>query len=177
VTDDLYAIPDRIWSKIYPEPNTGCWLWCGIRDRGGYGRVYLSPGREDKAHRQVWAAVHGSPVPNGAYVCHSCDNPPCVNPDHLWLGDARANRQDARGKGRIPVGDQHPSRRLPERRPRGARHWKARLTEAQVLEIRARYVPGHTARNRTTLADLAAEYGVGKSQIQNVVRRVQWTHL
>lgn len=73
---------------------SGCLEWAGCRDRDGYGR------RGNKqAHRVAYEAAFG-PIPPGMFVCHSCDNPPCVNPAHLWLGDNRANQHDAARKGR-----------------------------------------------------------------------------
>jgi HNH endonuclease len=75
-----------------------CWEWSGARDRYGYGKL-----RRDtvywKAHRLAWTLEHG-PIPDGMYVCHHCDNPPCVNPAHLFLGTSRDNQLDRVAKGR-----------------------------------------------------------------------------
>lgn len=79
-----------------------CWIWLKARNsKEGYGRVWCK-GELWHTHRLVWELVNG-PIPAGLYVCHKCDNPPCVNPDHLFLGGARENRMDAYSKGRVPL--------------------------------------------------------------------------
>jgi len=100
-------LKDRIESNSIPEPNTGCWLWLGATDRHGYGQVTLC--RTDRiklnlralqaAHRVSWLCTHG-PIPNGMCVLHKCDNPACVNLDHLWLGTLKDNSRDMVAKGR-----------------------------------------------------------------------------
>ena len=80
-----------------------CWLWEGCIDRRGYGRI----GRE-RAHRRMWQSCHG-PIPAGMFVCHTCDNPPCVRPDHLFLGTHTDNMRDmvSKGRGRTQRRDPH----------------------------------------------------------------------
>jgi hypothetical protein len=75
-----------------------CLLWTGPRRSDGYG-VFRYRGKRLKAHRVAYAVFNGA-IPDGAYVLHRCDTPPCVNPDHLWLGDAAANARDMVAKGR-----------------------------------------------------------------------------
>lgn len=80
---------------------SGCWEWTGYRDRDGYGKVRVRAIRSAPiaAHRIAYERAKG-PVPPGMFVCHACDNPPCCNPDHLWLGTNRENQNDAVAKGR-----------------------------------------------------------------------------
>jgi hypothetical protein len=93
------------------------------------------------------------------FVCHTCDVPSCVRPDHLWLGSPADNSRDMVAKGR-------------HRTSYGEEARKARLTEAQVREIRARYVPGSI-----TFVQLAKEYGVNHGTIQHVIHRRTWKHI
>lgn len=85
--------------KVEPEPNTGCWLWCGCYS-DDYGMMRpLGLAQPDKAHRIAYRLFVG-PITDGLYVCHHCDVTECVNPDHLFLGTAKDNAQDAMRKGR-----------------------------------------------------------------------------
>lgn len=93
---------DRFWSHVDPEPNSGCWLWSGAWNGKwnvcGYGRFNID-GVMRQAHR--WAYEHfRGPIPDGLFACHKCDTPPCVNPDHLFLGTAVDNMADMIRKGR-----------------------------------------------------------------------------
>lgn len=77
-----------------------CWEWRGRTHATGYG-VARYRGQTIGAHRVAWIIAHGdAPIPAGGFICHHCDNPPCVRPDHLYLGDRRTNAQDARSRGR-----------------------------------------------------------------------------
>lgn len=87
----------RIWDR-YTVTETGCWEYSGDRLPTGYGRL-MQDGRILLAHRVAWALTHGE-IADGLYVCHKCDNPPCMNPAHLFLGDVRENNRDRTLKGR-----------------------------------------------------------------------------
>lgn len=106
-------IPDADYISRHTEPelNTGCWLWSGgLGGRGGYGLARLR-GTPWRAHRLSWT-VHRGSIPDGLKVCHRCDTPSCVNPDHLFLGTHAENMADCSKKGRIRTGAK-PSDRVP----------------------------------------------------------------
>lgn len=142
-------------SRYEPEPMSGCWLWISSVTEDGYGRMWFS-GKEVRAHRHSWELVNGI-VPEGLVVMHKCDNPSCVNPDHLALGTVAENRADCVGK---------------RRQARGERQGLAKLTATQVLEIRTRFSAGETR-----ISSLAVDYAVSTFAIRCVVNRSCWRHL
>lgn len=91
-------IKDRLFELSTPEPNSGCWLWSGRANRRGYGVLYVR-GKNLFAHR-VSYEEHRGPIPPGLLVCHKCDNPPCINPDHLFVGTQSDNLTDMHRKKR-----------------------------------------------------------------------------
>lgn len=96
--------------RYMPEPNTGCFLWLGEVDKDGYGKLHVARTGTRVAHRIAWQRAHGK-IPCGALVCHRCDTPSCVNPNHLFLGSQRDNIRDAVRKGRMSSGDRHYKRK------------------------------------------------------------------
>jgi hypothetical protein len=135
-------------------------------------RVSMVNRKPKKAHRISWELAHG-PIPDGLFVCHRCDNPPCVNPAHLFLGTHADNMADAAAKGRTMSGDDHWVRKHPElawggrRTTRGA----CRLVDAQVLEIRRRRANGEG------VVPLGQAFGVSHATISDICRRRTWRHL
>lgn len=105
---------DRTWAKVRQGDPDECWPWQAALSSTGYGVAGWN-GSSTSAHRAIWMLTYGE-IPPGLMVCHACDNPPCCNPSHLFLGTQRENMQDAQRKGRIPTG-RTPSRRVkhPER--------------------------------------------------------------
>jgi hypothetical protein len=151
----LRAVPDR--------PADGCWLWTRCKGRQGYGYISVE-GRGRKAtHVSIYLKT-GEWPPKGMFVCHSCDNPPCVNPDHLWIGTCGDNARDMVAKGR----NVHPNGLPPDKQPRGTRHGSAKLTEDDVRAIRASSEP---------YLKMAAHYGVDECTIYNVRSRRKWKHI
>ncbi len=133
-----------------------CWAWTGARVGRGYGQIWFF-GRTQLAHR-ISFLLFRDEIPEGAFVLHSCDNPPCCNPAHLKLGSSLDNNRDMRSKGRAAriVGEKHP---------------RAKLTELRAIEILEGFRLG--ARQ----VDLAEEYGVSRHVIYDLVRGRSWPHL
>ena len=91
---------DRVIAELsIPVPGPGCWIWLGSCDERGYGYLRFN-GRNQRAHRASYETVNG-PIPSGLSICHKCDTPSCVNPDHLFAGTQRDNLRDASAKKRI----------------------------------------------------------------------------
>ena len=139
-----------------------CLVWTASRNRDGYGHRYWE-GRVQLAHRVAWQKANG-PIPDGLQVLHRCDNPPCVNPAHLWLGTPKDNAIDRDRKGRRDY-----SHLKHVRRSRGEERGNAKLTIRSVAAIRERYAAGGVRQ-----IDLAAEYGVSRSLVQAVVAGKVW---
>lgn len=161
----------RFWSKIsILEDEALCWEWRAFRNRDGYGR--LTYGAEDwLAHRLAWILTKGE-IPAGLGVLHRCDNPPCCNPSHLFLGDQLANAKDMKAKGRHSHGDTHHWHLRPETVRRGEGHSQGKLTEKAVIEIRLSYSTG-----RRTQQSLGDEFGVSREMIREVVLLRSWKHV
>ncbi len=163
--DHLPACPRSIQSRFWPQVQitTGCWEWTGLQDGYGYGSIYYL-GYMQKASRVSWQLTYGA-IPENTMVCHVCDNPLCVRPDHLFLGDHVTNAQDMASKGRQVF------QRRPERATRGEQHYSAKLTVDDIRAIRK------GRENGEELQVLADAYQVSKQSIWRVVHRVTWKHI
>lgn len=168
-------LAERFWENVdkngpvMPGMSTPCWIWAGYRKRSGYGEVLVGSRadgtrRREKAHRVGWNLVNG-PVPSGKMVLHHCDNRACIRADvdpavsHTFLGVHVENMADMRDKGRRSGKGSRP----------GESNGAARLTPAQVDEIRARYAAGGIAQRA-----LAGEFGISQTQVGRIVRGARW---
>ena len=158
----IYVL-DQFWSKVTKTPN--CWLWCGAKTYDGYGVIKLRQQRL-RTHRVSWELSFGQ-IPDGLFVLHRCDNPPCVRPDHLFLGTKQDNNRDAVSKGRWANGSDKPD----HRRKRGEDSPTAKLNDAQVKELR------HLHERGTSTRSLAIHFGVGIATVYRTIRRETWKHV
>lgn len=159
---------ERFWEKVSKSDN--CWTWIGHLDATGYGRFNAK--QSDRAHRYSYILHFGS-IPHGLLVCHKCDNPSCVNPDHLFVGTDKDNRDDCIAKGRhnAPTGDRNFRHRHPESL-RGENAPNAKLTAHQVRQIRSLYKPHVVMRK-----DLALKFNISRAQIDRIIEGSAWCHL
>jgi len=153
------ALVERFWSKVDRRGPDECWQWLASL-RKSYGQFGSLRNRwKAQAHRFAWEIVHG-PIQQGLFVLHRCDNPPCVNPDHLYLGTQGDNMRECTRKGRRQRGDQHWTRRRPEL-------FKTRLTPEKAAEIRAALVESKTS-------EVAKRFGVSWYVVHNVRTGRRW---
>lgn len=164
---------ELFWKRV--EKTETCWLWRGKLVGIGYGSFANGAKgnvTHHRAHRFAYALCVG-PIPPGMQVLHRCDVPACVRPDHLFLGTQLDNMHDKVAKGRQVRGDRATLRRFPELIKRGQEHPHAKLTDAQVQEIRA----GERAPRMLYCEEQARKYGVSWQTIYGIVRRTSWTHV
>lgn len=147
------SLVERFWSHV--DKSSDCWVWTGARNHQGYGRFGI-PGRRTATASRFSYELHAGPIPVGLFVCHHCDNPPCVRPDHLFLGDYVANALDMVGKGRRRGGARG-----------GEAHHMVRLTEDDVQEIR------RLAATLTRKA-IARRFGVSAAHVSKIVLGKVW---
>lgn len=167
----LVSMPKRPFSKfsatgtdlraafehfVSPEPNSGCWLWTGpyFKHRAGYGCFTMRPAGiiQARAHRLAWR-IYCAEVPKGRHILHKCDNPACVNPDHLFVGDQSSNMSDKVSKGR---------------QTHGETHGMSKLSEADAIAI---------IKDRRLQREIANDYGVSVVTICDIKRGKSWKHL
>ena len=177
---------DRFMRKVERVPGIDCWLWIGATKLSGYGNFSFR-GRTIGAHVAAYSIFRGN-VPQGAVVCHRCDNPSCVNPDHLFIGSQSENMNDMRRKGRAAIvnfhGEKNPMygrshtdetkaklRKAKAGRFVGSKHPRASITESDVLSIRAMRSGGMKVK------DIAVAIGASFDTVANIVRGKTWSHV
>lgn len=151
---------DRFWSYVTKAGDDECWLWHGATRSDGYGVLTVN-GRTVRAHRFSYALHNAEPASAG-FVCHACDTPACVNPSHLWLGDAKANMRDMGDKGRS---------RFHKEQFRGEAHGNSTLTESDVRNLRRLREDGWTYRR------LAARFSTSTTNACDIANRKTWRHI
>ena len=145
---------ERFFEKV--RKGQGCWEWTAYKAPTGYGQFYLD-GKPKYAHRLSWELAHGE-IPDGMCVCHTCDNPGCVNPDHLFIGTHQDNVADRHQKGR-------------SHKPKGSKHGRAKLTEEDVHLIREYLRYGCTHKYIGSL------FGVCAPHISRIKHGKLWSHI
>jgi HNH endonuclease len=146
------SMPQRFWSRAVEDEN-GCWVWARGRHHDGYGAFFYE-GQRVYAHRLAWQLARGE-IPKGLLVLHRCDNPPCINPKHLFLGTRRDNALDRDKKGRNVTSS-------------GEKNGSAKLSESDVVKILEGLSQGETRRA------LARRFDISPSMVTNIYSRKNW---
>ena len=148
------TVEDRFWAKVGVHGPDECWPWKGcINKRWGYG-TFRYKRKDELAHRVLWM-INVGPIPYGMKICHHCDNPPCCNPVHLFLGTHQDNMSDMVKKGRQPVN-------------KGEKNPHSKLTETDVLNIRS---------SNLSPKELSSLYGINHKHAQRIKSGEYWGHL
>ena len=146
---------ERFWEKIDKKSDNGCWNWTGTCNTNHYGEFSIR-GKRVRIHRFSWE-IHFGKIPNGLFVCHTCDNPKCANPEHLFLGTYQDNSDDKVKKNRQIVGENH------------CLH---KLIESQVKEIRRLCCEGKLSQRK-----IAKVFNVSHSLIGYIHKNKRWKHV
>lgn len=144
-------------NRIYIGLESGCMIWTGCRDKNGYGNIKYN-GKHTRSHRVFYEIFNNIKIPDDKCVCHKCDNPSCVNPNHMFIGTRSENNTDRHIKGRS--GDH-----------RGENGSRAKLSESKVIEIIRR------ARAGESHLELGKMFGVSKHAIGAITCGRNWSHL
>ncbi len=145
----------RLLNRIIIKNN--CWIWCGaFNPKNGYG--LLRDGEKTKLTHRLSYEIFKGKIEKGKYICHSCDNKLCINPDHLWIGSQSENIQDALNKKRWNP-------------PRGESNGKSLLSEENVIEIR-KLLEQNMKQNQ-----IAEKFNIDQSTVSDIKRKKRWKHL
>ena len=164
VTNMTDIVERRFWERVDQRQTDECWPWKGSRlKKDGRGVLAIS-GRNVTAPRVAWFVTHRVWPDADVFVCHSCDNPMCVNPRHLWLGNSSDNLKDAARKHRLWA--QHDSGRI-----RGERHGNSKLTPDSVRKIRGMVASGLSQRI------VASHFNISQYAVWAISSRRRWSHV
>lgn len=152
----MKSLAEIVWPKVVKHEGR-CWEWTGAKTTHGYGQIRLR-GKFMAATRAVWILVTGTTPATSLFLCHHCDNPGCVNPDHLFVGTQRDNMRDAAEKGRVVL----PAPRL------GVANNKAKANPEVVLAMRLAYASG------ATVSALSRQHGLARSTVREIVNGRNW---
>ena len=147
------GMKDVILNGSIPNAETGCREWTGKKNHDGYGLLWLK-GRHWRAHRVAYEVFVGR-IPKGMHICHSCDNPGCVEPSHLWAGTNLDNVRDRNQKNR-------------QFRAKGEANGRAKLTNSDVRAIR---------KSKETNTQISQKYGMSQANISQIRSRTLWPHI
>lgn len=159
ITKDDLQIPkllNRFIKKINFKGQNDCWEWTSSILKNGYGTFYYK-GKRIYAHRFAYV-LFIKPIPDRKLICHTCDNPSCVNYKHLFLGTNQDNVNDRNQKGKVSKGEKHPN---------------SKLTESQVIEIKKALLKPYKGQ----INDLAKKYNVSIRTIENIKYSKTWNHI
>lgn len=152
-------LAERFWEKVDKRGPDDCWEWQGYRGPNGHGQMRGTPGTT-AAHRVSWE-LHNGPIPEGLHICHHCDNPPCVNPAHLFLGTHQDNMRDMVEKGR--------NSKPPVHRIKGEGSTNAHFTNAQVREFRRQF-----AEMDISVLRFAGLHNVHPATMRKILKRLSY---
>lgn len=152
---------EAFWNKV--EKTEGCWLWKGGKNGNkangiNYGLIKIPKTRKNITAHRLSYILHNGEITSEQWVLHKCDNPICVNPDHLFLGDAKSNVHDMISKGRRVIGDQ-----------KGELNGRSIMTQESVNEMRK-------LKGTMPISALCARYGISKSQAHRILTNQQWAN-
>jgi hypothetical protein len=165
-TLSLEASIKKFWEKvdkngpIMVHMTTPCWIWLGCKSKKGYGQLTFQ-GKNWWAYKFSYWIYYGE-IPSTNIICHHCDNPACVNPEHLYLGTYKSNMIDREQRGRV-------------NRVKGQQHKNAKLTELEVIEILT--IWEQSFKKRGLVPKLALKYNVSRATVSNIVKHKGWKHV
>ncbi len=150
-----------------------CWIWTGYKDAKGYGRISFRDGKRVIhifAHRFSYSIIKGD-IPKGMNICHKCDNPICVNPEHLFIGTTQDNVNDRVNKNRSAKGIKNGTHTHPETRHIGSTHKISKLKERDILVIKEMAKAGLSHRRISKLFDIS------RPRISQIIKGIAWKHV